>query len=55
VSADNPLNTISDDEWQRIQEETAKVTPVIDGPWVDPNTTRRTSAWKAASKRWPVN
>ena len=40
--------TISDDRWWHIQKSVAKATPVIDGPWVDPETTRRTNAWKAA-------
>jgi hypothetical protein len=37
VNADPAVpQTISDDDWYRIQVGVAKAIPVIDGPWVDP-------------------
>lgn len=40
--------TISDDEWWRIQKGAASVLPVIEGPWTDPKASATMRAWRSA-------
>jgi hypothetical protein len=40
--------TISDDEWWRIQKGAAKVIPLIEGPWSDPKATKTARLWREA-------
>jgi hypothetical protein len=47
---DGSPDTISDDKWWQIQKGAAKVTPAIDGPWVDAKTTRRMEGHRSAKQ-----
>ena len=40
--------TITDDQWWRIQTGAARVLPVVEGPWTDPKASATLAAWRSA-------
>jgi hypothetical protein len=40
--------TITDDQWERIQRGAPKVVPVIETPWSDPGKVAKLHTWRTA-------
>jgi hypothetical protein len=47
--------TISDDDWWRIQKGAARVIPAVDGPWVDPHAAKTKRLWHEARNKKESN
>ena len=49
------IQTISDEQWERIEHGAARVMRVVDGPWVDPAVRAVARNWAAARRKGTLN
>jgi hypothetical protein len=49
------MQTISDEEWERIEHGAARVMRMVDGPWASPAVRAVARNWAAARRKGTLN